>query len=50
MNFSKFTIGVETELDNLHFISWTQIQKISFLWLNSHQEKIARNGQNTLQG
>jgi len=33
MNFSKFPIGVETALDNLYFISWTQIQKTSFLGL-----------------
>jgi len=27
MNFPKFSIEVETTLDKLHFISWTQIQK-----------------------
>jgi len=31
--FSNFLIGIETSLDKLHFISLTQIQKLSFLWL-----------------
>jgi len=31
--FSKFPIRVETTLDELHFISRTQIQKSPFLWL-----------------
>jgi len=33
MNFSKFSIKVENALDKLHFISWTHIQKLLFLWL-----------------
>jgi len=33
-NFSKIQIGVETRVDDLHFVSWAQIQKISFLWRN----------------
>jgi len=33
MNFPKFPIGVESLLDKLHSISWTQIQKTLFLWL-----------------
>jgi len=32
--FPKFQIGVETRVHELHFVSWTQIQKISFLWRN----------------
>jgi len=36
--FTKFTIGVETTLNKIHFISWTQIQKIAFHSLNSHLE------------
>jgi len=31
--FSKFPIGVGSAIDKLHFNSWTQIQKISLLWL-----------------
>jgi len=31
MNFSKFSIGVETTLDKLHFISWSQTQNYHFL-------------------
>jgi len=34
MNFSKLPIGIETELDKLHFINWIQIKKASFLGLN----------------
>jgi len=45
MNSSKFSIGVESTLAKVHFFRWTQIQKISFLWLKyTYQEEIARNG------
>jgi len=30
-NFSKIQIGVETRVDDLHFVSWVQTQEISFL-------------------
>jgi len=30
-NFSKNLVGIENAFDKLHFISWAQIQKISFL-------------------
>ncbi len=33
-NFSKFQIGVEIRVTNLHFVSWAQTLKISFLWRN----------------
>jgi len=28
----KIQIGVEIRVNDLHFISWAQTQKISFLW------------------
>jgi len=34
MNFFKIPIGVNTRIDDLHFISWTQTQKMSLLWRN----------------
>jgi len=33
MNVLRFLIKVEIALNKLHSISWTQIQKIPFLWL-----------------
>jgi len=30
-NFSKIHIGLETRVNDLHFVSWAQTQKISFL-------------------
>jgi len=33
LNFKNFLIEVEIALDKLHFISETQNQKVSFLWL-----------------
>jgi hypothetical protein len=38
-NFSSFQIGVETTICKLHFISWTQIQEISFQIKNLDQEQ-----------
>jgi len=32
-DFSKFLIGVEIKLNKYYFMSWSQIQKTSFLWM-----------------
>jgi len=34
MNFFKIPIGVETRVDDLHFVSWSQAQKILYLRKN----------------
>jgi len=34
MNFFKILIAIETRVDDLHFVSWAQIQKILFLRRN----------------
>jgi len=50
--FSKFPIGVETTIHLISFISLVglKFKKHHFCEWNLHQEKIARNGHNTLQG
>jgi len=48
-NFFKNQIEVETRLDELHFISWAQIQKISFYGEISSLEQGTTTSPNTLK-
>jgi len=50
LEFLKSQIKAETQLDRLHFNSWTQIQKRSFLGLEFRFRERSTNCQNTLHG
>jgi len=47
--FPKIQIRVEIRVEELHFVSWAQIQKISFLWRNFRFRKEVATSQNTLK-
>jgi len=48
-NFFKIPIGVETRVDDLHFVSWAQTQKYCFCGEISDLEQGVTTSQNTLK-